>query len=250
MDMLAILLGIIAALAIAAVFMLLQRLTARDRQVTDGQVEFKALRAERDEARKEAREAGKQAGVVEGDLKAVRKELKTAKAAAFKTKERLKRASGQTAAREDETAGQQFAVRAAQRRVEEAEGEAESLRRRVEALEEEQAKRRQQPRVPVEVERPAPVGEDPAVERMREEVERAKRELAETRRASRDRDRDLIGARKLAVQHERAFQVVRGQLDIARERLAALGETPERAAPLAAPPVDEPAAPPVDEPEA
>ena len=218
------LLGIVAALAVAAVILLLQKLTAKDRLVADRNEELKELRSERDEARREAREATKQAGVSEGDLKDLRKDLKAVKKDAYKAKEKLKTAQGRVARREEWSASKEAKLQTARREAEAARTEAARLRDDLDAAGRAASSSRSLPEVVVSDDQRV-TKLTSQVTRMSEDLERARVELNEFRGASRQRDRDLISARKLAVQHERAFQVVRGQLDIARERLAAVGES-------------------------
>jgi len=230
MDTLSTFFALTAGLGVAVALMLLRVLGARDRQNKELLAEQQTLREDRDEARKQARDSRKQAEGLSVDLKQVRQDLKASKKKAFKATEQAKKVAGQAAVPEGWDERKEERLRATERAFEEATATVASLRAELAGA------RRAASQASAEAESeaarvraPEGVGEaDGArvraladrVDRLGEKLERAQAALAEERSSAKERDRDLYAARKLAVQNERSFQVVRGQLDIARERLA------------------------------
>ncbi len=243
MDTLSTFFAVTAGLGIAVAVMLLRVIGTRDRRNKDLLAEHQTLRDERDEARKQARDSRKQAEGLSVDLKEMRQDLKSSKKKAFKATEQAKKAAGQAVVPEGWSERKEERLRATERAFEEATATVASLRAEIAGA------RRTASRATAEAESeaarvraPAGVGEaDGArvraladqVDRLGEKLDRAQADLSEERASAKGRDRDLYSARKLAVQNERSFQVVRGQLDIARERLASLDASPLDDAPPA-----------------
>ena len=230
MDPLTTFLVLVAVLSVAAVIVLLRSVAARDGENKALREAAEAAKTELTEARREARASVKQADGLAADIKGLRQDLKAAKTNAFKAKERIKSAQSKSSRQDDWTAGKEGELRRMRDSYESLQAEAERLRARVTGLEQEA--REAPPQQPeTAASGVAPVDDrrvrelEGTVDRLEEKLARLRGRLDDDRGAGRQRDRDLITARKLAVQHERAFQVTRGQLDVARQRLAALGET-------------------------
>ena len=217
-------LTIVSGVSVAMLILLMQRMSSRDRVVAELREAQEGLKTAREDARQESRDLKKSAEKQTSDIQELRKQLKDAKARAYKAGEKVKQASATVPL--DWDAEKEKQLRDAWKRADAAETALEALRR-------EQAKQK-----PTRVERPAPVAapvvaavSEGEVNRLREKLETTREDLADESGAARQRDRELLTARKLALQHERSFQVVRAQLEVARERLRSLGEphtsTPE-----------------------
>ncbi len=230
MDPLSTFLALALTVAVVVVVMSLRAIGTRDQQLSGLREEHETVRKERDESRTQSRESRKEAEGLSGDLKKVRQDLKDAKKKAFKASEQVKKVEGKVANTAGWSSSQEQRLKKTVKAYEKAQttiaglqAEIADLSRPTATDDDAEAARVRAP-ASTSVADGARIRElADKVDRLQDRLERADELLYDERASARNRDRDLMTARKLAVQHERSFQVVRGQLDIARERLTEAG---------------------------